>query len=203
MHLPYLLLSLSLITGTSFAAPISGTTTDLAKRGPNFGGNCWVTRHPNGSTSYSSHSKGPNSVFRVGCMKAEREARQKEAAERREKTRQRVEAAPISEEQLACFSATKQMQAAGEEQTVQLPMVGEAEKGEASHESVIEDRISLVELHGRIERCKEGRARDVQMKEKWGWDESKSTKRACAGETGRLTDLKMCLDEASHGEPFI
>lgn len=192
--------SLLLLTASTFAAPISNLDEGaLTKRGgPNFGGDCWVLRNPDGTTNYSNRYLGPKSHYRVGCRKGEQEVRRKEAAEKKKRLEDEIKTMELNEEQMACFArpSTADLDVADSSQT---PLGGETVVP-ADAEQVIEDRVRLVELHGSVNDCNKCRAQDKRA----GWGVGFGTKRACKGDTGRLADVDICLKQVGgYPGPYI
>ena len=202
MHFSYL--SLLLLTPFTLAAPtgIISENKALTKRGPNFGGNCWVLRKPDGSTEYSNRYLGPKSEFRVGCMKAEREIRRKEFAETKKRLEDEARAVALNEEQLACFARPAAAEGADVTDGSGQKVLGGSDdaKVPAGAEQVIADRVLLAETRKAIKRCSESRAFD----ERAGWGVGMSTKRICKDEIGRLADVDVCLEKVGgYPGPYI
>ena len=187
MH--FSLLSTIFLLTTSLAAPIKyESNTELSRRGPNIGGNCWVLRKPNGSTSYSNRYLGPKSHFRIGCMQGEREARRKEAAERKHRLEDEIKDMPLSETQLACWKpAATETKVEADASDSQQKLL-EASNSEVDAEQLVKDRIFLVDHRKSITECQNRRHTD----KKWG-SIGFGTERACKGDIGRLSDVEFCL----------
>ena len=188
MHLS--LLNLLLLTTSTFAAPIP-TVSDaaLSKRsGPNFGGNCWVLRKSDGSTSYSNSYLGPNSHFQIGCIKAERESRRKEGEERKKRLEEEIKTIELNEDQRACFATLSAPTADSAGSSSQM-FLGREESVKTDAGQMIGDRLLLAECRKSIRKCNESRAMDKRA----GWGVGTSTKSTCKGEIGRLAEVEVCL----------